>query len=90
MDVRVMLLVIEQPDAVKTYLDQHPTASAPLAAVAAHFETIRKHGVSLVNDIVYANLAGGLLVGIAVPVVLLGLFRLVLWLIERRAASSSQ
>jgi len=71
---------------VDEYLQQHPGARLPIAALSAHFASVRNKACGLVDDAVHGNLALGALLGAGIPLVLLGAFRLALWLVARRQA----
>ncbi|NQU23000.1 MAG: hypothetical protein HQ567_17115 [Candidatus Nealsonbacteria bacterium] len=82
-DVRVLVMAVQEPEKIDAYRKEHPNGNLALAAASHHLETIREQAVSLVNSAVYSNLAAGLAAGVGIPAVLLALFRLILWWIER-------
>jgi hypothetical protein len=58
-----------------------------VAALATAFRAIRETACGLVDDLALPNAALGAAIGLGGPLALLGLFRLIVWLVLRHRAA---
>jgi len=72
--------VLQGEEASERFLDDHPESAQAFLATANFFEKIRNEFCTLVSSFVYPNAFMGFLVGWGSPLLLWGLFRLVIWL----------
>jgi hypothetical protein len=77
-DVRLLLVAIQNQDKINAYKKKNPKASVGLAMMSGMLETISVSSGRMVNKFVYTQMAIGGVIGLGIPIILAGLFRLII------------
>jgi len=83
-DVRVLALVFVEHPNLDEYLAEQGQPPAALVLFATQLEALRRETILFVNGTVYLQVALGLLPALGVPLLLMGVFRLVVRLCKKK------